>query len=491
VAADGAVARWQDISGNARHVTQGTSSARPVRKTGIQNGLAVVRFDGSNDFMSVASSTATFKFLHGSDHTLFFVVKPRALNTREFLFETGPHGSPSGDIGSLGASCFFNTTGSVSHLSRAGTTPEVSNTTSTGTVAAGTCYVVSIVAQPSNGTASLRSSIRINGSSAIANNTQTDSVSSSNARLDLTFGRGTGYNGDGSEEYEQCSDFDYCEVIMYNSALSSTDRAAVENYLTNKWGIPISPFPREGLQLWLDAADASTLYDATTGGSLVAADGGVARWEDKSGNARHFTQSVSNNRPTRKTNQQNGYGTLLFDGSNDQLVGADYLDANSGGLTVIIVYKRNATGAKHILIAKGDENNNGNGWYFSHDSANKLSCEAQVDANNYMSRSTSSTVTASSYVVATMVCGAGAFQSASMYRNGSSLSMDSASVGGSGAQQPPNTSVAVTVSGWVYNGGPYEAANVNIAEIIVYSSALSETDRAAVESYLISKWGIS
>ena len=237
VAADGAVARWQDISGNARHVTQGTGSARPVRKTGIQNGLAVVRFDGSDDFMSVASSTATFKFLHGSDHTLFFVVKPRALNTREFLFETGPHGSDAGDNGSLGASCFFGTTGTVVHTCRAGATPEVSNVTSAGAVAAGTCYLVSIVAQPSNGTASLRSSIRINGGAAIANNTQTDSVSSSNARIDLTFGRGVGYNGDGSEEYDEYSDFDYCEVVIYNSALSDVNRAAVESYLISKWGI--------------------------------------------------------------------------------------------------------------------------------------------------------------------------------------------------------------------------------------------------------------
>jgi len=187
--------------------------------------------------MSLASSTATFKFLHGSDHTLFFVVKPRALNTREFLFETGPHGSSSGDNGSLGASCFFNTTGTVSHTCRAGVAAEVSNVTSAGAVAAGTCYAVSIVAQPSNGTASLRSSIRINGGSAIANNAQTDSVSSSNSRLDLTLGRGVGYNGDGSTEYDQYSDFDFCEVVMYNDAKSNTDRAAVESYLLAKWGI--------------------------------------------------------------------------------------------------------------------------------------------------------------------------------------------------------------------------------------------------------------
>jgi hypothetical protein len=236
VAADGLVARWEDKSGNARHMTQATSGSRPTRKTAIQNSLAVLRF-GDGVTVSVPSSTAIFKFLHGSDHTLFFAVKPRALNTREFLFETGPHGSGTGDAGSLGASCYFGTTGTVLHTCRAGATPEVSNLTSAGTVAAGTCYAVSIVAQPSNGTASLRSAIRINGGAAIANNTQSDSVSSSNARLDLTLGRGIGYNGDGSVEYDEYSDFDYCEVVIYNSALSNADRAAVESYLISKWGI--------------------------------------------------------------------------------------------------------------------------------------------------------------------------------------------------------------------------------------------------------------
>jgi hypothetical protein len=58
--------------------------------------------------------------------------------------------------------------------------------------------------------------------------------------------------------------------------------------------------------LWLDAADSNTLYDATSGGSLVAADGLVARWEDKSGNARHATQATSTERPTRRVAVQNG-----------------------------------------------------------------------------------------------------------------------------------------------------------------------------------------
>ncbi|MDZ4771076.1 MAG: hypothetical protein SGJ24_18295 [Chloroflexota bacterium] len=47
-----AVAQWDDLSGGARHVTQATGVNQPTYRTGVQNGRAVVRFDGTNDFMS-------------------------------------------------------------------------------------------------------------------------------------------------------------------------------------------------------------------------------------------------------------------------------------------------------------------------------------------------------------------------------------------------------------------------------------------------------
>jgi hypothetical protein len=43
---------------------------------------------------------------------------------------------------------------------------------------------------------------------------------------------------------------------------------------------------------WFDADDPLTVYDSTTGGSLVTTQGGtVKRWEDKSGRGNHATQS--------------------------------------------------------------------------------------------------------------------------------------------------------------------------------------------------------
>jgi hypothetical protein len=66
--------------------------------------------------------------------------------------------------------------------------------------------------------------------------------------------------------------------------------------------------------MWLDANDRNTLYDATTGGALVAPDGAVARWEDKSGNSNHGTQATLARRAILKTNQQNGKNVIRFNG---------------------------------------------------------------------------------------------------------------------------------------------------------------------------------
>lgn len=61
--------------------------------------------------------------------------------------------------------------------------------------------------------------------------------------------------------------------------------------------------------LWLDAAEPSTITVAT----------GVSEWRDKSGNGRHFTQSVAASQPAYNQNGINGQNCLRFDGLNDVL----------------------------------------------------------------------------------------------------------------------------------------------------------------------------
>lgn len=59
-----------------------------------------------------------------------------------------------------------------------------------------------------------------------------------------------------------------------------------------------NPLAISGLTLWLDAKAQGTLFDSNVGGNVIADDGTVGRWEDRSGNGRHFTQATGANRPT-------------------------------------------------------------------------------------------------------------------------------------------------------------------------------------------------
>lgn len=63
-------------------------------------------------------------------------------------------------------------------------------------------------------------------------------------------------------------------------------------------------------ELWLDAADAST---------LTTVDNAVSQWNDKSGRNRHATQSSPASRPTVILSSINNRNAIRFDGENDIL----------------------------------------------------------------------------------------------------------------------------------------------------------------------------
>lgn len=78
--ADGAsVATWADSSGSGNDATQSTAGYRPIYKTGIVNGLPVVRLDGADDWLSTPSigSIATW--------TVFVVAKNTTMSGAYFL----------------------------------------------------------------------------------------------------------------------------------------------------------------------------------------------------------------------------------------------------------------------------------------------------------------------------------------------------------------------------------------------------------------------
>jgi hypothetical protein len=260
-----------------------------------------------------------------------------------------------------------------------------------------------------------------------------------------------------------------------NSAASGvwTLREAEALRRAGTWPVVAPGGVSTGLQLWLDASDASTLYDATTGGSLVAADGGVARWEDKSGNARHATQATSANRPLRKTNQQNGLNALLFDGSNDAFSLSSITIPNSH--SVFQVYQR-LTGVQSFGIA---HNNNNNVRYASLWFTDGILYQISNEPNNFTTHGGSNAATGY-FVVSTI---RNATTSIDVRRNGSSVASVTTGAGVTNAASGSWNAIGDRSSGFFHSG--------NLCEIIVYDSALSSTDRAAVETYLLAKWGIT
>ena len=82
-------------------------------------------------------------------------------------------------------------------------------------------------------------------------------------------------------------------------------------------------------QLWLDAADSSTIEE--NGGK-------VSQWDDKSGNNNHATQGSSGNQPAYQANGWDGTKPALYlDGSNDNMTINGTFTNNSG--VAIMVYK--------------------------------------------------------------------------------------------------------------------------------------------------------
>ena len=109
------------------------------------------------------------------------------------------------------------------------------------------------------------------------------------------------------------------------------------------WGFNPRTIP--GCQLWLDAADSSTI---TLSGSKVT------QWNDKSGNGYNFTQSTSGNQPTYSVSSLNNQNTITFTAANNTyLLGTsstNFIGTNS--LSMYGVFKTNDATSGSSVFAK-------------------------------------------------------------------------------------------------------------------------------------------
>ena len=184
---------WSDSSGNGNDATQ-TGANRPTYKTGIVNGMPVVRFDGSANYLDFTS-------LDLQPATVFVVVKyePPATNAPFLGNDTNNE-----YFGYYNNTIYYYST--IANLNVANPTPA-------------TFQIITGHAQPSGS----NSSIRIDGSSVVSG--------------DYNWGAST-FAFVGKRNAERFKG-DIADILIYSTNLSSTDIDTIENYLSSKYNISI------------------------------------------------------------------------------------------------------------------------------------------------------------------------------------------------------------------------------------------------------------
>ena len=219
-----------------------------------------------------------------------------------------------------------------------------------------------------------------------------------------------------------------------------------------------NPSVISGCQLWLDAADATTITGTSS----------VTQWRDKSGNTRHMGV---------------GSGTTSYSSSAIQLTNS-YMFVTSAvnltNVTVFIIAKTTGPHNQTVFIGRPNTNvdyNSLDGFGFYMDSTSGIRFYGQFPSGN------------SQFSVNTSTPRLFSFKS-----TGTSVSGWYEGVSQSGATlSSTRTSTAQGFAiGAHWQGGSYGniIANASLYEIIVYNSDVTDNQRQQIEGYLAWKWGL-
>jgi hypothetical protein len=252
------------------------------------------------------------------------------------------------------------------------------------------------------------------------------------------------------------------EIIVFNTALTTSQRQTIEGYLAHKWGLtkyysPTTPLTMSGCQLWLDAADSSTVTGTTT----------VTQWRDKSGNNRHLGV---------------GAGTTSYSSNTIQL-NSSYMFVNSpvdlSKVIVFIVLKGTGQFNKTLVTATPVS---GVSWEtldaFSFYVSNQYPSVAIYGEYNSPLQINANALIPQVYTIQSRGT------SLSAWYNGVSQT------GRTLTSTRTSTARGFAIGAEYYNNTYNNSgANASIYEIIVYNSDFSIVQRETIEKYLMQKWG--
>jgi hypothetical protein len=457
-----AVALWVDKSGNGRNASQSTAASRPAVKSAFTNGRNVLNFDGSNDTLTVPSSTSTFKFLHSTASTVFIVVQYKATGTYRSYFTTA---SSSNHVGYI----IFSNTDNTSYIpwiaGGVGGSLVVSNQSAANYIDASQAYLVCAASDPTNATAANRAISYKNGTAPYKNNVSTLTPSTANSTYDLAIG---------SEGNTYFANVYIAEIVVYNALLTASQRIQVETYLNNKWGLwsIFTPSSISGLTLWLDASDPASLFQNTNATTpAYQTSDYVSLWKDKSGNGNNATQATDSLRPYLVTSSQNSRNVIRFPYAAWNAATGPYMNATIGSLSaysVFIICKFRTSEYYSMVLTGGS---------------------SQFEVRNYSTTGYIEWNIAGGYFPRDTVSNVGSYILIELTRSGSDYTLykNGISVGTSNNASSLNIGSTIYISSRSGNGYYFDG---DMAEMIIYNSALSTAQRQQVEQYLNKKWGV-
>jgi hypothetical protein len=229
----GLVSQVNDKSGNGRNFTA-SSGARPTYSANTLNSRAVFTFGGSQ-WLTSTNAASTWNFLHNTNGSTVIAVW-KAGNNSNPNAAYPLCGTNAGSATNRGLILFYDDRAAssrnnriVSLITAAGGLTVVNNVSADDAIPANTAVIVSHNGDPGNATAANRSSLQVNGGSAIATNTNTASATSSNATFTLQLG------SDGNSTLSLTGYV--AEFIVLTSIASTEIRQKLEGYLAHKWGL--------------------------------------------------------------------------------------------------------------------------------------------------------------------------------------------------------------------------------------------------------------
>ena len=219
------------------------------------------------------------------------------------------------------------------------------------------------------------------------------------------------------------------------------------------------------LAAWWDAADSSSL--------TLDASGNVSSWADKSGNGITASQGIANNRPTPTAAALNGKQVLTFDGANDAL---SFTGTARTDETAVVLLYANLPAAGQFRQASylGNASNHGLAVTVKNDGAsNDIFGYLGGFAAAVTLRWTSAGGVAIGPIVTTIV--------------------RSAASGGVLFTNGTQRATCTTSNSFALNqiGSTTSSPSGYVAEVCIYSRALSVSERQRVERYLGAKWGVT